>query len=71
MAKTLEVAVDQDQILVIVHNTDGRPCGWGVSVHESEARKEAERQFKTHRCYLDEKRGKTTTHILPKKEDPR
>lgn len=58
----------EDMILVIVHNADGRPCGWGMSISDANAREAAEVQYGNHSCYRGEKRGKTTTTLLPKRE---
>lgn len=55
----------KDLILVIIHNTDGRPCGWGMAPTEEAARREAQRQWDHHHCYEGERRGKTSTTILP------
>jgi hypothetical protein len=59
------------KILVIQHNTDGRPCAWGLvptSNPEAEklAKEEAERQWKKHSCYPGEEKGELAIHVLDK-----
>lgn len=56
-----------DDVLVIVHNSDGRPCGWGIATTVGAATDEAFRQYESHECYEGERRGKVTTHHLPSK----
>ena len=48
--------------MVIQHNTDGRPCGWGLAETEEEAREIAERYWNNHKCYPGEERGQLSVH---------
>lgn len=56
------------KFLVIQTNTDGRPCGWGLSVDKMLASETAEHQWKLHGhpsgsgCYPGEERGELVVH---------
>ena len=60
-----------DDVLVMVHNRDGQPCGWGIAATVNAATDEAERQWLAYvRRYEGEHRavrGKVTTAHLPSK----
>jgi hypothetical protein len=44
--------------LAVQKNSDGRPCGWGLSTNREQAVVEARRQYEKHECYLGERKGK-------------
>jgi len=54
--------------LVIQTNSEGRPCGWGLSFNEERAAKLAEAQYSTHGhgngCYPGEEKGRMVTHKI-------
>ena len=52
------------KILVIIHNTDGRPCAWGYAADQNDAIIEAKRMWHRHSCYEGEERGKVTVNDL-------
>ena len=50
--------------LIVQTNSEGRPCGWGLSTDKRAAKDEAQRQFDGHRCYPGEKRGEVLMHLI-------
>jgi hypothetical protein len=52
---------------VIIHNSDGRPCGWGLAPTEVDANALAEHQYSIHKCYAGEQRGDTTVHLVARR----
>lgn len=55
---------ERAHILVIIHNSDGRPCAWGLAPTQELARAEAERQWADHLCYPGEERGQVTMNDM-------
>ena len=55
---------DRAHIMVMIHNSDGRPCAWGLACTQEAARDEAECQWAAHSCYDGEQRGKVTANDL-------
>lgn len=58
------------KVLAIQTNSEGRPCGWGISELFGKsmpfvaAKEEATRQWDSHCCYPGEEKGEMVIHVL-------
>ncbi len=50
--------------MAIQHNTDGRPCGWGIANDVETASREAIRQYNNHCCYSGEEKGELSFSLV-------
>lgn len=56
--------------LVVIHDENGRPCAWGLSIDPAAARTEAERQWASYlKMNSGTKRGTLHVHVV--EDNPR